>query len=457
MKRILLILLIISFKNGICQTADILDPIFDYYDIDKEPDEKPIRINLIFLRDNNGNGNFLETDQFISDLISDLTNIYSNIPSDYDPSCYDGSNGVVHDSKIRFNIENIMFINNTYYWNNENSPGWGCPDTSYNSSYHLARLNDSIASISPYPIINVFYTENATTYENIVVNHNCPWESNNGIESVSCSEFPSGFNHNINQSVHMRNHYVKYYWLMNCVVDNKMGDPKFSNPVPTLQDVQYWARSGGKGLAHELGHSLSLEHPSGDLNECDHGCKKHLMMNKECNTGVYISPHEIRKIHYAASTSSLRRYVPEYVHSDYPIIINQTNTWTTDIRIYRGLTITNGATFTLGNELIIPSECNIIVSHDSQLDLLGALIHTPHTNSALDLVVMGTVNITNSTIKNSRIVVNSGSILNLITSNDATKHNEIFLGSNGSFSVEQGAEFTVDIGAPSAIYVSASN
>jgi hypothetical protein len=412
-------------------------PVTDFLDISNEP-IKTIRINLIFLRKDDGTGGFQQDNsahqQYINEMVSDLNSFYSNIPNDYNTQCYNGSYGVYTDSKIRFDVV-VMYLNNTTAWDNHDKD-W-CPD---DANYHLQSLNNQIAQNSSVPRINVFFTEDSPAIQNIVTNQNCPFAGSIGFQSISCSQFPVSNNLNLNQSVHMRNRFSKYYWMKNCVVNNNMNDPAYVLDPPTEQEVYSWVRGeSGLGLAHELGHSLSLAHTS--PNTCS--CLKHLMMNQSCGIGHFISPKEIASIHHALCLTSLRRYVTENTYSSTPISINQNITWSDNRRIYRGLSIQGGAAFQLSNELVIPSETDILVTGSgSSFTTSGATIHTPHTNSTLDLIVQQNASVTlnsGTTIQNCNVSVQSGSL----TLNNAN----IDISSSGSFSVALGSQLTINQGS----------
>ncbi|MGE5394297.1 MAG: hypothetical protein ACM3P1_06085, partial [Candidatus Saccharibacteria bacterium] len=253
-----------------------------YIDISNEP-IKHVRTNFIFLRRNDGTGGFQPNNQdhqqYINDMITNLNSIYSNIPSSYDPTCYNGAYGVFSDSKIRFDV-NVMYIDDTYNWNNENSIGSYYPFCPGYQGYHLTSLNNQIAQNNPEPAINVFYTEDDSGYQSIVINQNCPY-TNLPFDYVSCSESPSHSNFNMNQSVHLRNVFLKYYWMMNCVVDNNCNNPAWINDPPTWEEAYSWI-SAGRLQAHELAHSFGIGHVS--YNDCSH-CLDFLMNNNGCSWG----------------------------------------------------------------------------------------------------------------------------------------------------------------------------
>jgi len=402
-------------------TTDLLD----YSDISNEP-IKYVRANMIFLRKDDGTGGFQLNNQahqqYISDKINNSNYFMANITSDYDTECYDGSLGIINDSKIRF-VYNVMYINNSTAWNNG---GGSCSVLPSN----LAALNDSIVQNSTYPAINMFYTEDQTSYQNIVVNQNCP--TTNGIPTTSCTYWPSFYSFNNAQNIHMRCSYTKYYWMMNCVVGNSYWGS------PSQSTVYGWLNTG-RVEAHELAHNLDLD----DIHKTNGDCDQHLMMHNSGGYGNFLSPIEIATMHKALSQSSARRFVTETTYSSTPIAISQNTSWASSIRIYRGLTIQNGAAFQLSSELIIPSETDILVTGSgSNLTASGATIYTPHTNSTLDLTVQQNASVTlnnGTSIQNCNVSVQSGSL----TINNAN----IDISSSGSFNVAVGATLTINQGS----------
>ncbi len=406
--------------------------VSDLFDITNEP-IKTVRINLIFLRKDDGSCGFQQNNtddqQYIEDMINDMNNCYSTISNDYNTQCYNGYYGVTYDSKIRFDV-NTIYLNNSTAWDNHNKSI--CPDE---SNYHLQSLNNQIAQNSTVPRLNIFFTEDSVDFNNIIINQNCPIEDNYNVSSTCCSLFPSSYNFNLDQSIQMRNMLIKYYWMMHCVVNNNMNDPDYASDPPTEDEAYSWLRQG-RCLAHELGHSLDLVHTN--PNTCT--CSKHLMMNQGCGYDNFLSPTEIASMHDALSLGSVRRYVTETTYSSTPYPITTATTWNSNMRIYRGITHSQN-TFSLSNNLIIPSETDFIVTGTANLNMSGATISTPHTNSVLDLKMNSnsTGTITNSTISNCNVEITGSSS---VTVNNSTFN----IGDGGSFKVNVGATFVMNQG-----------
>jgi len=346
MKYVLIVFLHIACSNiiyaqgndPICATQEKLglkSEEIGFIDISNEP-IKHVRTNFIFLRRNDGTGGFQANNpnhqQYINDMITNLNSTYSNVPSSYDPTCYNGAYGVYSDAKIRFDV-NVMYLNDTYAWNNENSTGSFYPFCPGYQGYHLTNLNNQIAQNSPEPALNVFFTEDESAFQNIIIGQNCPY-TNLPFDYVSCSEYPTS-DFNLNQSVHFRNVFLKYYWMMNCVVDNNCNNPAWINDPPTWEEAYSWL-GAGRLQAHELAHSIDIVHVS--HNDCSH-CLDYLMNNNGCSWGNFLSPIDIGNMHHALSHTSARKYVTADTYSNTPILVSQNAIWSNNSRIYSGLNI----------------------------------------------------------------------------------------------------------------------
>lgn len=392
----------------------IVCPI-DFSDISHEP-VKYVNVNMVFLRRNDGSGGFQQTDQehqgYINDMVYYSNQFMSNIPTSYDPICYDGNQGFINDSKIRFTYS-THFVNNTSAWNNNASA--------------LNTIRDSLLALFTEPSICMFFTEAESPYVDIIVNQNCPDSNNHNIPSTSYANIPTT---NFSQHLYsnMRGFFLKYYWMMNCVVGNS------DHGSPSRSVVYDWLKVG-RIQAHELCHNLNL----GDIDypgTCT--CAQHLMMHNACGYGNFFKPQEISDLHIALSALSSRKYVSSTIYSSTPYSISNNTTWGISLRIYRGINHTSG-TFELTNLLIMPVETNFVSTGSANLSLNGATLSTPHINGAPKLQALqnSNVSISNSTLNNFDVEVKNSA--NLTVSNST-------LNIRNAFTVEQGAEFTMTSG-----------
>lgn len=387
----------------------------DFSNITNEP-IKYVNVLMIFLRRNDGTGGFQQADQDHQDYIDDMiyySNEYmSNIPSGYDPICYDGSQGLIYDSKIRFSFSR-HYVNNTLAWNNTTSA--------------LNAVRDSLLALSTEPSICMFFTEADSPYQDIVVNGNCPITHN--IPSTSYANLPTTtFSQHL--YANMRGFFLKYYWMMNCVVGNSnWGSPNEA----TVYD---WLKVG-RIQAHELAHNLNLD----DIDypgTCT--CAQHLMMHNACGSGNFLSPVEIADMHTALSALSSRKYVSSTTYSSTPYSISTNTTWGISLRIYRGINHTAG-TFQINNVLIAPAEVDIVATNSAYLEFNNATLSPANTNSRPELRAESnaTIEINNSTISDFDVSIedNADIIINNSTIN---------IPYGGSFATEQGTVFTMNSG-----------
>lgn len=426
MKRFLIILIITFCTTNLhsqvfedfCSTdgslkSGIVCPI-DFLDISNEP-VKYVNVNMVFLRRNDGMGGFQQADQDHQDYIDDMVyysnQFMSNIPSGYDLTCYDGSQGLIYDSKIRFEFSR-HYLNNTSAWNNTTSS--------------LNAIRDSLLALSTEPSICMFFTEAESPYQDIIVNQNCP--ITHDIPKTSYANHPST---NFSQHLYanMRGFYLKYYWMMNCVVGNSYWGS------PSEATVYDWLKVG-RIQAHELAHNLDL----GDIDNDSCWCTEHLMMHNSCGSGNFLSPEEIADMHTALSALSSRKYVSSTTYSSTPYSISTNTTWGISLRIYRGINHTAG-TFQVNSELIAPAEVDIVASNSANMVFNNATLSPAHTNAVPEIRATSnaTIELNNSTISNFEVSIedNAKIIINNSTIN---------IPASSIFSTEQGTEFTMTSG-----------
>ncbi|MCP4521058.1 MAG: hypothetical protein GY827_05145 [Cytophagales bacterium] len=396
-------------------------PIVDYYKKgasfipDTNTPIKAIYLNFIFMQKDDGTGNFQEDNpehqQYIDDIISNLNKIYSSIRGSYDRNCPSYQNidtPILKDSKVRF-LVNKMFIKNSAYWDNQSTP------TNKNAqlipgrrNWFLNDIHDEIVKRKDIPpAINVFFTESAYAYKEIVDNQSCKL----GLYSTkAASQFPSFSDLDRSSKVHMQNLFVKYTQLKNKATGVITCDPPAKHP---WEKVYEWI-SGAGGLAHELGHSLDLYHTNKVGTNCVQ-CIHSVMNNDGCSYRRFLSPLEIGCIHRALALSSIRKYVKKDVFSEAPININSDYLWNKNSKIYRNINVQDSATFTLSCDLILPPQGTVLVTQGSKLIIdNGATIRSTGDDEIIPKIVIksgGELVIDNATLQNVDIVVEEGGLL----------------------------------------------
>ena len=272
---------------------------------------KYVKVNMIFLHKNDGTGNFVfgnqEHDELLVYLFARVNRDYSHLFNPEDPNCH-VNEGFLADSKVQF-VPNIVHINNSTYWNNEGQDL--CPNNWHGT--WLDVLDNVIVHDPSIPRgINVYFTETESYYNSLVINHTT--QSGPPI-NAGCSQFPSKVNMDFSSKVHMPDVYSKYYWMKN-IVPGLEGEPW--DPI-----IRSWfICSIGDLLAHELGHSLSLEH----IFYCHHN-----LMYTYPGGGGYdnsLSPNQIGSIHRHLSISSIRKYTTTESYVSDPYYITGNTIWT---------------------------------------------------------------------------------------------------------------------------------
>lgn len=169
-----------------------------------------IRVNMIFLHKNDGSGNFIENesehDQLLNDLFNQVNLTYSDLINSNDPGCYI-PNDFLSTAKIRI-IPNIIHIEDEYGWNNESDVKPYCPGK---SNWYLNYLDDQIINNLNIPRgINVYFTETAWYYEDLIVNQTT---DELGPINNACSQPPTTSDLNRTSKIHMPNIFTKYWWM----------------------------------------------------------------------------------------------------------------------------------------------------------------------------------------------------------------------------------------------------
>ena len=209
--------------------------------LNAEPEDTlSLRINFILLQKSNGEGNFRLIDSlnmdYLNKSVEHLNNLYAFKRRAFpDTSC--GRTHSYADSKIRFRLNKVIEIMNDSLWDNEQDKNWkNCPDR---QRWYLLRLQKELDSTlnKENPGINIYLTVSATFYDYVI---NCEDTIEEKFPSHACSMYPSN-NLNDFSVVHMPNTFLKYLFMQQFPYEWGWG---------TL----------GRGLAHELGHSLGLSH-----------------------------------------------------------------------------------------------------------------------------------------------------------------------------------------------------
>lgn len=205
-----------------------------------EFDTLTLRINFIIIQKSDGNGNLDADDSLHLDYLKQstfrLNELYAFkkrfLP---DSSCH-GEHSM-KDSGIRFKLNQVIEIKNDSLWDNDQDKNWSrCPNR---RKWYLLDLQKQLDSLIPdsEKALNLYLTVSKTDMDKMNSEKDTIKDD---FSQVACSMFPSSDTTDFSV-VHHPNAYLKYLFM---------------------QQFPYeWGYATfGRGLAHELGHSLGLSH-----------------------------------------------------------------------------------------------------------------------------------------------------------------------------------------------------
>nr|MBK9651541.1 hypothetical protein [Bacteroidota bacterium] len=318
---------------------------------------KTIRVNFNIFQKNNGSGNFQNNVADINRLnaiANKLNDLFQTIQAPSDPWL-----GVafIGDSKIRVELANIFFYQNTAICESSNSAG------------ALAAI--TAASPQRMEQLNIIFTEPIT---------------NPGAGGWAYAPTVGMFNQN--QLIHTFGKWVG------------------GSNVADMNTARH--------LAHELAHCFNVMHlydvgtccsescnttapdylidcfgppglavcpqnaPGGSTcdpfaSATDHLCTNNIMSGKD-NVDFYISPLQMGRIHWALAVTNARRYLKTCPFNGTAYQINANETWDFDIRMYNSITINAGATLTIRCNVQMADNAKITVKRGARLIVDGGKI-----------------------------------------------------------------------------------
>ncbi|NNC83786.1 MAG: hypothetical protein HKN79_09420 [Flavobacteriales bacterium] len=337
-------------------------------------EESPIftmRINYVVPQRSDGSGNFQADDPehmaLLKGSLRTINKLWGNLKEPKDTDCYPYDD-FLPDSYIRFELNEIIFVQNDYFWNAEN--GSGCPNQ---RNWFLNELDEEINKDPRYAgAINIFLPNMPKGYEEVVVQKSSvdPPDA-----PPPCSELPSNQELDRSSRINMAGSYNKFWWMKNIVPGNK----EYAAEGKNWNDhINYWmSGSFNHTMTHELGHSMGLNHANEHhkRNECDES----IMNQRHGKPHNYLQPTELGKIHRNLRMTNIREFLAEEVYSPIPFVIDEDTEFSMSFRAYEDIIVKSGATLTISCDLDLPEQADVIVEPGATLIINDGMIH--HRNA----------------------------------------------------------------------------
>jgi hypothetical protein len=279
------------------------------------------------------------------------------------------------DAKIQI-IPNFIFRNDEYAWNADNaSVKCACPS----SSWYLANLSNEINANPSIPRgINVFFPIQGDLYNRVVT-----LGTLNTLINVPeyctlwCANHPDKFNLNRTSDISINNLYLKYRWFQ--LRPDVTGFP--FNPIgrDILIDESL------KSIPHEFAHNFI-----GDYIHMD-ACSNHLLTTNSnppnFSSRDVLRATDVGSIHRNLAISNLRQFVDCTETYNHPgsntsdRIVDVSETWDLNMRLYTNVVVKTGATLTVTCELLMPFDGSITVERGARLIVDGGIVRRANTCS----------------------------------------------------------------------------
>jgi len=340
---------------------------------------KTIQVNWIICREDNGSDGWQDSPEFraqVDLMFEKLNETYStSLPKGYNLTC-EPTYTHVTDSKIRWKLHEIIFINSTVC----NESTTGSPAIAWLQQNRPDALNyfNHIFTMPNQPPSN-YWGQYISSQGNAWV---CTMKSMWHPYLVVWNDHVGHVVHEYGHAIGLLHPYdsevkqISHYDFL----DDLFGlcaQANYCNPVPPAGEVCYFQKN--------FWLSQPREYPI-------------MVSAAEIPLPRYINPKAMGRFHRALSFYDYdfrlnNRPMHKYVEEDHsyvvPLTITQNETWDFDIKMYQDIVVETGATLTIMGEVKMPIAGKIIVKPGGKLYIEGGKITSAHNEPWQGIEVWG--------------------------------------------------------------------
>ena len=372
---------------------------------------KTILVNIIVCQDDAGENNWEDTQEtrdIIDELYETINDYYGNIPQkEYALTCEPTIDDIT-DSRVRFEINRVIFIQNTAFnqtsWNPFNILDY--IEVNYPDDYRKA-LNHIVTNVTPNSGGWGYYSY-SNSRKIAYVHTRFVWGNTAPFVEQYPEMYPNHFAHEYGHALGLHHTYnseirtIAHYDFLNDIL-GECAEAGYcdSNNLPLPGNICY--------LKGDFFYPQPTPYP---------------LMSGTYNAR-YISPKYAGRMHRALShynntfklnNKYMHQYIKEKHSFSVPKYVTENETWDFAIKLYQDIIVTSGNTLTLSCEVRMPIDGKIIVEPGAKLIIDGAVLMPAHSEPWQGIEIHGNKNLPQTEANQGVIeIINGGTIKNAET------------------------------------------